>query len=269
MVSVLLAYATYQRCVLYSPLLSGVYWLLTGTLAVYVVYAAITSKSHLLLENLAGDGILFARLAEAKDHLPSCAALVNHTGLCVELPWLQACEFSSSRGFLATSVEEALAMGRPPLQRLGAGATTVTSTPPPPTRTQRFYVGACLNSFQFEHSNTGLGLGMFCWVEQFSGHWLDVVAESSCILWGSFCTIPHSANKEMVEPCICESCTRLQAPSFCVFQLDYIKSTAAVEVVWSSRKFPITLDHSPFSHEPKSGPRLGRAGTAHTKRNQE
>eukprot|EP00439_Symbiodinium_sp_Y106_P028339 s8070_g3.t1 len=51
MVSVLLAYATYQRCVLYSPLLSGVYWLLTGTLAVYVVYAAITSKSHLLLED--------------------------------------------------------------------------------------------------------------------------------------------------------------------------------------------------------------------------
>ncbi|CAE7576014.1 unnamed protein product [Symbiodinium necroappetens] len=50
MVSVLLAYATYQRCVLYSPLLSGVYWLLTGTLAVYVVFAAITSKSHLLLE---------------------------------------------------------------------------------------------------------------------------------------------------------------------------------------------------------------------------
>ncbi|OLP82428.1 hypothetical protein AK812_SmicGene36906 [Symbiodinium microadriaticum] len=50
MVSVLLAYATYQRCVLYSPLLSGVYWLLTGALAVYVVFAAITSKSHLLLE---------------------------------------------------------------------------------------------------------------------------------------------------------------------------------------------------------------------------
>ena len=47
-----------------------------------------------------------------------------------------------------------------------------------------------------------------------------------------------------------------------------VETTAAVEVVWSSHEFPNTLDHGPFSHEPKSGPRLGRAGTAHTKRNQ-
>ncbi|CAE7504760.1 unnamed protein product [Symbiodinium natans] len=50
-----MAYATYTRCVLYSPLLSSVYWVLTGALAVYVVYTAITSKSHLLLEAASWD----------------------------------------------------------------------------------------------------------------------------------------------------------------------------------------------------------------------
>ncbi|CAL1140473.1 unnamed protein product [Cladocopium goreaui] len=131
------AYSTYRRCTLRSLRLAAVYWTLSGVLAVYVLYTAITSKNHLLQEVLSTDAVLFARFEEEKDKRPKCAEM-NATGLCVELPWLDAVEVSASRGFLATYMEEALFLGRPALQRLGA---PVESQQPRKVRSQGFYVG--------------------------------------------------------------------------------------------------------------------------------
>eukprot|EP00434_Breviolum_minutum_P038236 symbB.v1.2.033912.t1/scaffold4284.1/size41988/2 len=133
------AYSTYRRCTLHSKRLAAIYWILSGSLALYVLYTAITGKSHLLQEVLSTDAVLFARFEEEEGKRPKCSKM-NATGLCVELPWLDAVEVSASRGFLATYVEESLLVGRPTLQRLGDGETRV-ETIPRKVRRQAFYVG--------------------------------------------------------------------------------------------------------------------------------
>ncbi|CAJ1355155.1 unnamed protein product [Effrenium voratum] len=133
-------YSTYRRCVLRSKGLAGSYWATTVLLVFYVIYTAIISKNHLLLEVLNAEGVLFARLKEGPE-APSCAGLAagGSTGLCVELPWLSACELSASRGFLSTYVQEALFEGRPSLQRLGSEPTDDAKHRK--VREQAFYIG--------------------------------------------------------------------------------------------------------------------------------
>ncbi|CAK9055783.1 unnamed protein product [Durusdinium trenchii] len=131
-------YSTYRRCTLRSKRLAGSYWALTGSLGIYVIYTAVTAKSHLLQEVLASDGVLFARFAEDEDVQPKCANM-NSTGLCVELPWLDAVEISATRGFLATYIQETLLFGRPALQQLGTGQ--IAHQGQQKVRSQAFYVG--------------------------------------------------------------------------------------------------------------------------------
>eukprot|EP00930_Biecheleria_cincta_P044204 TRINITY_DN30338_c0_g1_i1.p1 TRINITY_DN30338_c0_g1~~TRINITY_DN30338_c0_g1_i1.p1 ORF type:complete len:406 (+),score=73.57 TRINITY_DN30338_c0_g1_i1:22-1239(+) len=113
-----MAYATYRRCKLESPLLSNVYTLLTSALVFFVLYSAIVTKDHLLQEELRADQVLFARLEESPDQPARCSTL-NASGQCVEWQWLEACEATPERLFLATYVQETLHLGGPRLRPLG------------------------------------------------------------------------------------------------------------------------------------------------------
>lgn len=130
-------YPTYRRCTLRSSYLARFYWSLTGSVAIFVLGSAVIYKGHLLQEVFSRDVILFARFKEEPDKRPKCSAM-NATGLCVELPWLDAVDVSASRGFLATYVEENLHLGRPSLQRLGDPIADTTR--PRKVHSQNFYV---------------------------------------------------------------------------------------------------------------------------------
>eukprot|EP00438_Fugacium_kawagutii_P000537 Skav203235 [mRNA] locus=scaffold438:183565:184906:+ [translate_table: standard] len=130
-------YPTYRRCTLRSSYLARFYWGLTGSVALFVLGSAVIYKGHLLQEVFSRDVILFARFKEEPNKRPKCSAM-NATGLCVELPWLDAVDVSASRGFLATYVEENLHLGRPSLQRLGDPKADTTR--PRKVHSQSFYV---------------------------------------------------------------------------------------------------------------------------------
>lgn len=138
-----MTYATYRRCNLESPLLAKVYKLLTIALSVFVLYSAIVTKDHLLQEEIQADQVLFARLEESPNQPPRCAAL-NASGLCVEWQWLEACEASPERLFLATYVQETLQLGGPRLHPLGEDPASLGHKYKGAwqhNRSQSFYVG--------------------------------------------------------------------------------------------------------------------------------